>query len=249
MLRSVPIIAIGIASACAAFMNWKFALHLSSSSADRHALAIFSVALDVTKWFMLPCAGHAWSRHKPRAIAAVTIWIVATMYSLAAVTGFAAIGRDAAIATSAEQLELRAALATMRQSPRWQSSAACADATLPLSRAFCAAYREAEARMQPATGDGASQITLLVDLTGLSQETLRFVLSLFVGVSCEAISALGLFAVLSPSQSSATSPPSPARPWRPPTRLRQSAVQPVVAGHVVTGRGVPRPAPTWKCPR
>ena len=76
--------------------------------------------------------------HKMRALAAITIWLVATTYSFAAAIGFAALNRDTTTSEREQQAQLQKTLETMKQSPRWQSSAACADATAPQSKQFCA---------------------------------------------------------------------------------------------------------------
>jgi len=45
-------------------MNWRFSYQLGTSAWDSYTWATFSVALDVTKWLMLPFAALAWSNHK-----------------------------------------------------------------------------------------------------------------------------------------------------------------------------------------
>ena len=56
--------AILIAGACTTAMNWRFSYQLGTTAWDSYTWAIFSVALDVTKWLMLPFAALAWSDHK-----------------------------------------------------------------------------------------------------------------------------------------------------------------------------------------
>src|SRR5262245_56396350 len=136
--------AIVVAGICTTAMNWHFSFQLGTTVADSYTWAIFSVALDVTKWLMLPFAGLAWRQHKLRAVAATTIWFVATIYSFTAAIGFAALNRDTVVAKREVQADLRKTLQLMRQSPRWQSSAGCADATAALSKEFCARYTAAE---------------------------------------------------------------------------------------------------------
>ena len=53
--------AIIVAGACTTAMNWRFSYQLGTSAWDSYTWATFSVALDVTKWLMLPFAALAWS--------------------------------------------------------------------------------------------------------------------------------------------------------------------------------------------
>src|SRR3981189_3486471 len=92
--RYIAAFAILVAGACTTAMNWRFSYQLGTAEWDSYIWAIFSVALDVTKWLMLPSAVLAGRRHKLRALAATTIWLVAATYSFAAAIGFAALNRD-----------------------------------------------------------------------------------------------------------------------------------------------------------
>jgi hypothetical protein len=132
--------AIIVAGVCTTAMNWRFSYQLGTSAWDSYTWATFSVALDVTKWLMLPFAALAWRNHKLRSVAAFAIWLVATTYSFTAVIGFAALNRETSIAERQVQSDFTKILQLMRQSPRWQSSAGCADATTQLSKEFCARY-------------------------------------------------------------------------------------------------------------
>jgi len=67
--------------------------------------------------------------------------------------------------------ELQKTIATMKQSPRWQSTAACADATSPQSRQFCSAYRAAEAQLTSVPTDPDPQAALLAKLAGAMMAT------------------------------------------------------------------------------
>src|SRR5436190_24361608 len=96
--RCAAAIAIIVAGICTTAMNWRFSYQLGATAWDSYTWAIFSVALDVTKWLMLPYAALAWKSHKARSIAAMTIWLVATIYSFTAAIGFAALNRDTTIA-------------------------------------------------------------------------------------------------------------------------------------------------------
>ena len=84
----------------------------------------------------------------------------------------------------------------MKQSPRWQSSAACADATSPQSKQFCAIYRATELRLKSQSTESDPQSALFAKLTGLEIHRVQMVLSLFLAIACEVISALGFFAIL-----------------------------------------------------
>src|SRR5437762_420415 len=126
MTRMIAIIAIVVAGACTTAMNWRFSYQLGTTIWDSYTWAVFSVALDVTKWLMLSFAALAWRSHKFRAIAAVAIWLVATIYSFTAAIGFAALNRETSVSERQVQADLHKTLQLMRQTPRWQSSAACA---------------------------------------------------------------------------------------------------------------------------
>ena len=118
MNRKIAAVAIIIAGLCTTSMNWRFSFQLGTTVFDSYIWAIFSVALDVAKWFMLPFAAISWPTHKPRASAAVAIWIVATIYSFTAAIGFAALNRDTSLSDRQAQAELSRTLQTMRLSPR-----------------------------------------------------------------------------------------------------------------------------------
>ena len=89
--RSAATITIVVAGVCTTAMNWRFSYQLGTTEWDSYTWATFSVALDVSKWLMLPFAALAWGNHKPRSVAAVAIWLVATIYSFTAAIGFAAL--------------------------------------------------------------------------------------------------------------------------------------------------------------
>lgn len=235
-----------IAGACTTAMNWRFSFQLGANVFDSYTWAIFSVALDVTKWFMLPCAALAWNAHKPRAIAAITIWIVATIYSFTAALGFAALNRDMTRSARHQQIEIKKTLETMQHSPRWQSSAACADATSTQSKEFCTNYRALADRIQSTPGDADPQSAMLAELFGLKAETVRLVLAVFLATACEVISALGFFALLSPTQ---VAERRPSKPWTPPTRSDHVVTGRAATRHDGVERDAPRPTQTWKSPR
>ena len=199
MTRYLAAAAILVAGACTTAMNRRFSYQLGTTVWDSYTWAVFSVALDVTKWLMLPFAALAWRNHKFRSGAAFTIWLVATIYSFTAAIGFAALNRDAVVADRESQAELHKTLKLMQQSPRWQSSAACADATAPLSKEFCARYAAAEARLKNAPQETDPQSALLARITRLSPDTTRLVLCVFLAFACEVISALGFFAIMAPT--------------------------------------------------
>jgi len=214
--RYAAALAVIVAGACTTAMNWRFSYQLGTSAWDSYTWAIFSVALDVTKWLMLPFAALAWRNHKPRAIAAFAIWLVATIYSFTAAIGFAALNRETSVSERQAQTELHKTLELMRQSPRWQSSAACADATAPLSKEFCARYAATEAKLTSAPQDADPQSALFARITALSPETVRIVLAIFLAIACEVISAFGFFAILSPTPKSSLQPKTAPPMWRPP---------------------------------
>jgi hypothetical protein len=242
MLRALAITAIVVAGACTTAMNWRFSYQLGNTTWDSYVWGMFSVALDVAKWLMLTFAASAWPSHKLRALAAVCIWSVATIYSFTAAVGFAALNRDTTAAERQKQVELHKAIATMKQSPRWQSSAACADATSPQSRQFCSEYRAAEAQLTSVPTDPDPQAALLAKLAGLNVETVRLVLSIFLATACEVISAFGFYAILPIASGSHAAPRSTSKQWSPPP-WRQVTNRDT-ARHVTTGRDTARPVAT-----
>jgi hypothetical protein len=252
-VRYLAAAAIFTAGACTTAMNWRFSYQLGTTEWDSTIWAIFSVALDVTKWLMLPYAALAGTRRKMRALSAITIWFVATTYSFTAAMGFAALNRDTTTSERAQQVELQKTIETMKQSPRWQSSAACADATAPQSKQFCATYAAAEARLKLTSRDPDPQSALIAKLTGLSIETVRPSLSVFLAVACEVISALGFFAILQ-NDSPTTARPKPApTPWTPPLWPAQVPSRPDTSWrdgprHVATEQCFPLQS-TGKCLR
>ena len=219
LTRPAAALAILIAGVCTTAMNWRFSYQLGTNEFDSIIWATFSVALDVSKWLMLPFAALAWRTHKLRATAAFLIWLVASIYSFAAAIGFSALARETAVAEQAAREDLRATLELMRQSPRWKSSAACADATAPQSKEFCARYTEVAAKITAAPRDADPQSALFARITGLSPDTMRIVLSVFLAVACEIISALGFYAILTTNADARTMPAKPAPTsirWKPP---------------------------------
>lgn len=210
--RYIAALAVLVAGACTTAMNWRFSFQLGTGEWDSYTWATFSVALDVTKWLMLPCAALVWKFDKTRASAAIAIWLIATIYSFTAALGFAALNRDTTTAQRQHQAELHKSLQTMKLSPRWQSSAACADATSVQSKQFCASYRDTEAQLTNLVPEVDPQSAILAHLTGMQPDTVRLVLAIFLATACEVISAFGLFAI------SALPPPKNHPPQSPPER-------------------------------
>jgi len=245
--RSLACLAILVAGACTTAMNWRFSYQLGTTDWDSYTWAIFSVALDVTKWLMLPVAALAWRHHRARSLAAFSIWLIATIYSFTAAVGFAALNRDTTTAERLQQAELHKTLETMKRSPRWQSSAACADATSKQSKEFCANYRAVIVRVKSLPQDADPQSALLSRLTGIPPDTVRLLLAVFLATACEVISALGFFAILSGAP---TTPRPSEKMWRPPpTRDAVTPPSLATARHDASGRDVPWRSAKWKSPR
>lgn len=236
MSHIVATVAIFVAGVCTTSMSWRFSYQLGTSEWDSFTWATFSVALDVTKWFMLPFAALAWRNHKLRAVAALAIWIVATIYSFTAAIGFAALNRETSVSERQAQADVHMTLQLMRQSPRWKSSAGCADATALLSKEFCARYAATEAKLTIAPLDSDPQSALFARITGLSADTVRLTLCILLAIACEVISALGFFAILSPSPKPQPPAKTPPAKWTPP---KWPATMPVKKKN---GAGVHRPS-------
>jgi hypothetical protein len=111
--RCFATIAIVVAGVCTTAMNWRFSYQSGTSVWDSYTCATFSVALDVTKWLMLPFAALAWANHKPRSVAAAAIWLVATVYSFTAAIGFAALNRETSVSERQAQADLHKSLVLM----------------------------------------------------------------------------------------------------------------------------------------
>jgi hypothetical protein len=225
--RCAATIAIVVAGACTTAMNWRFSYQLGTTVWDSYTWATFSVALDVTKWLMLPFASLAWRDHKLRSAAALSIWVVATIYSFTAAIGFAALNRETLISERQAQADLQKTLELMKQSPRWQSSAACADATSSLSKEFCARYAAAEMKFKHEVQQADPQSALFARMTDLPPDKVRAILSVFLAIACEVISALGFFAIMPSSPKSQPRSAKPTANWKPPawpvTWLRRKA--------------------------
>jgi hypothetical protein len=211
--RYLAALAILVAGSCTTAMNWRFSYQLGTNEFDGTVWALFSVALDVAKWLMLPFAAVAWPARKLRAAAAAAIWLTATVYSFTAAIGFAAMNRANTAAEHEAEADRRQVLLLMRQSPRWQSSAACSDATVTASKEFCARYRAMETSLKGAPAEGDAQAVLLARIAGVAPETTAFVLCIFLAVACEVISELGFLAILPPP---AAARPTKAAPWQAP---------------------------------
>ena len=105
LVRYLAAAAVLTAGVCTTAMNWRFSYQLGTTEWDSTIWAIFSVALDVTKWLMLPFAALAWHaitkcEHLPRS----RIWLVATTYSFGAAIGFAALNRDTTTSEREQQV-------------------------------------------------------------------------------------------------------------------------------------------------
>jgi len=104
----------------------------------------------------------------------------------------------------------------MKQSPRWQSSAACADATTALSKDFCARYAAVQMQLNDKLSEPDPQSALFARITDLPVEKVRVILSVSLAIACEVISALGFFAIMPPSPRPQPKSATVSRPkWKP----------------------------------
>ncbi len=62
LVRYLAAAAVLTAGVCTTAMNWRFSYQLGTTEWDSTIWAIFSVALDVSKWLMLPFAALAGKR-------------------------------------------------------------------------------------------------------------------------------------------------------------------------------------------
>lgn len=156
-------------------MNVRFGMSLADNETDKLIYAAGSGGVDLLKCLIPFIVG--WSiAHKNWGVVifGAILFVVATVYSLTAAVGFAAMTRTEASATrgsSVEQVQLlrseieriegrattlgsgrpsatvQAALDTARDNRRWRTTEGCQNVTAARSRTFCAAYRELEAEL------------------------------------------------------------------------------------------------------
>jgi len=143
---------------------------LGRSDNERLILGAASGATDILKAVLPLFILWAWRAGRSRFVPPATaVWVVFAGFSLLSAFGFAAGNRIEAAAQQTalnDQLDrvqgeaaavrariaalpasrplavIEAEIARLRQNPRWQSTRACTDATVPASRTFCAQYFE-----------------------------------------------------------------------------------------------------------
>jgi len=153
-----------------ASMNIAFLSALGRSDNERLILGAASGATDILKAVLPLFILWAWRAGRSRFVPPATaVWVVFAGFSLLSAFGFAAGNRIEAAAQQTalnDQLDrvqgeaaavrariaalpasrplavIEAEIARLRQNPRWQSTRACTDATVPASRTFCAQYFE-----------------------------------------------------------------------------------------------------------
>jgi hypothetical protein len=208
--RFLILIAVFTVGTCSTVMNWRF----GGSPFDGQVIATMSVALDVIKWLAPVCASIAYAhRAYLRAAAALLIWVVCIVWSMAAAMGFSALSRDAIAAERAaesarhvrahEAYERASAdLILLKASPRWSMTSGCTNVTAK-SVELCTRLRDTERRLQEAETVLASskqqradpQAELLAQLVNLPIERTQVVLATWVAITTELVSSLGFFAV------------------------------------------------------
>ena len=117
--------------------------------------------------------------------------------------------------------EHQAALQSAKRSPLWQSTFACTQVTTRQARAYCDALKTLEAKQPRSTS--TTQANVFADLFGLPAHTAGTLLSLYLAITCEVISALGLFAVVHTSLK-----PERTSPWQTLTSLLRRRRQPPI---------------------
>jgi hypothetical protein len=195
-MKYITIIAVLVAGLCTTAFNWHFSYALGRTEKEAYTWAIFSVALDVTKWTMLIVAVRAWP--SLNSIAAILIWLTATAYSFTSAIGFASSNSFHQRVLDQQFRDGEASIASAKTSPLWRSTHACTDVTRKQSREFCDALKELEA--SHSTQPKEAPTTIFVTLFNVPPETASFLLSLYLALTCEIVSALGLFAALSPTR-------------------------------------------------
>lgn len=193
-MKIVSVTAVVVAGLCTTAFNWHFSYGLGRTETEALTWAIFSVALDVAKWTMLAVAARAGLSLS--AVAAVAIWITATTYSFVAALGFASAARVYQEHAAQLYREHRTAIASARQSPLWRSTHACTHISGKIAREYCAALKQLETRQPPQEKEVQAQ--LIATLLNIPERTASLLLSFYLALTCEVISALGLFAVLTP---------------------------------------------------
>jgi len=193
-VRLIAIIAVIVAGLATASFNWHFSYELGRSEHEALTWAVFSVALDAAKWTMLIIAARSWPSLP--AVAAILIWITATSYSFTAALGFASANRAHQNEITRQHRAHDAAVHIARRSPLWQSTHACTHVASRPARTYCDALRDLEARRP--TQPKEVQTTTIANLFNITEAMAGTLLSLYLAIACEVISALGLFALTSP---------------------------------------------------
>jgi hypothetical protein len=178
----------------------------------------------------LSAAAYAFSKgFHIKSLAMGIIWSGCVVYGLLAALGFVAVTRDAsanarfeaAKPIKAQILEARAngrlfdaltqSVEQAKHEKRYQQTVNCLDATAPMSKLFCANYKESIDRLNELsklpkimTDEEADQqirlaitadpqIAILSKLTGVSEEKIMFRLVIFVALLVELITSLGVY--------------------------------------------------------
>lgn len=225
MSRALLFLAVIVAGICTTIMNYRFAYQLGHDQLDKTVWGVFSIALDICKWFILAVSLHG---TKPQRLAGVLIWLVATSYSFMAAIGFAALNRDTTRAERADQAEIRRTIDLMKKNPAWEATAACTNATIKKSKEFCEEYRAKEGKLVGVIDTADPQSALFARLTGYNEDQVRIGLAIFLAVTCEIVSALGLYSIVQRQAPQQTPSPAVNVKFRPKRvrRLRPVPVQP-----------------------
>lgn len=186
VFASLGCIAALIMLCVSAAMNWQYGFSLGKTPFDSHILGAASIAADCLK-ALLPFFIFAAWRHRnwSQAIGGTALWVVCILFALASAIGFASLNRSDTTATRAMQAEryedLRAQLNQVseqqkwlqehrsigmvaaeieaaKQNYRWTSSEGCTNATVTLSRQFCAGFHKLQAELSAAQKSEALQV-------------------------------------------------------------------------------------------
>ena len=187
-MKTLALLAVFVAAICTTMFNWHFSYGLGRNEAESLTLAVFSVALDVTKWTMLVLAARAW--FSLQSLAAILIWLAATSYSFIAAMGFNSTTRYQSLSEAQSYQTFQVELSQAKSSPLYQATHSCTHTTTKQHRQYCNDLKVLISK-EPKKNYSPNPLNLPPELSA-------HYLAIYIALVCEIISALGFFAVLTP---------------------------------------------------
>jgi hypothetical protein len=210
--------------------NASYAIGLANAVHGQALMVMLALTIDIAKATFLPAAAHAKAQGKTLgALLLLGLWFPALTYSTYA--GYAYLTTTRATAhlddeaaagvrdrTQTDYGQAKADLATAKASADWKTSAACTRPQNKSQRTFCANVQTTQKKLDT---DAAlltakplvavnPEVALLVSLTGLANDTVKFLVTLFPAVLIELLAGLGLYALRAKPTPKAAIPAPPA---------------------------------------